>query len=60
MVLDLLRKNMTPSKIITKPAIENAIAGVAATGGSTNAVLHLLAIANEAKIPLSIAIFIPD
>jgi dihydroxy-acid dehydratase len=54
MVLDLLRRNITPSKIITKAAIENAIAGVAATGGSTNAVLHLLAIANEAKIGLSI------
>src|SRR2546422_8945843 len=54
LVLDLLRGNVTPSKIITKAAIENAIAGVAATGGSTNAVLHLLAIANEAKIPLSI------
>src|ERR1700747_2204541 len=54
MVLDLLRRDVTPSKIITKVAIENAIAGVAATGGSTNSVLHLLAIANEAKIPLSI------
>jgi dihydroxy-acid dehydratase len=54
MVLDLLRRNVTPSKIITKAAIENAIAGVAATGGSTNAVLHLLAIANEAKISLTI------
>jgi dihydroxy-acid dehydratase len=54
LVLDLLRKNITPSQIITKAAIENAIAAVAATGGSTNAVLHLLAIANEAKIPLSI------
>ena len=54
MVLELLRTNTIPSKIITKTAIENAIAGVAATGGSTNAVLHLLAIANEAKIPLSI------
>jgi dihydroxy-acid dehydratase len=54
MVLELLRRNVTPSKIITKAAIENAIAGVAATGGSTNAVLHLLAIANEAKISLSI------
>src|SRR5438046_7785687 len=43
-----------PSQIITKSAVENAIAGVAATGGSTNAVLHLLAIANEAKISLSI------
>jgi dihydroxy-acid dehydratase len=54
LVLDLLRGNVTPSKIITKSAIENAITGVAATGGSTNSVLHLLAIANEAKISLSI------
>ena len=54
MVMDLLRRDVTPSKIITKPAIENAIAGVAATGGSTNSVLHLLAIASEANIPLSI------
>ncbi|HEY6263548.1 MAG TPA: dihydroxy-acid dehydratase [Candidatus Acidoferrum sp.] len=54
LVLDLLRRNVTPSKIITKAAIENAIAGVAATGGSTNAVLHLLAIASESKIALSI------
>ena len=54
MVLDLLRREVTPSRIITKTAIENAIAGVAATGGSTNAVLHLLAIANESKLPLSI------
>jgi dihydroxy-acid dehydratase len=57
LVLDLLRSNITPSKIITKAAIENAIAGVAATGGSTNAVLHLLAIANEARLPLSIEDF---
>ncbi len=54
MVMDLLRRDITPSKIITKSSIENAIAGVAATGGSTNSVLHLLAIANEANIPLSI------
>ncbi|HET9994078.1 MAG TPA: dihydroxy-acid dehydratase, partial [Candidatus Acidoferrum sp.] len=54
LVLDLLRRDITPLKIITKAAIENAIAGVAATGGSTNAVLHLLAIASESKIPLSI------
>jgi dihydroxy-acid dehydratase len=54
MVLELLRRDVTPSKIITRAAIDNAIAGVAATGGSTNAVLHLLAIANEAKLPLSI------
>jgi dihydroxy-acid dehydratase len=57
LVLDLLRKDITPSKIITKAAIENAITGVAATGGSTNSVLHLLAIANEARIPLSIEDF---
>jgi len=54
LVMELLRGDVTPSKIITKAAIENAIAGVAATGGSTNSVLHLLAIANEAHIPLTI------
>jgi dihydroxy-acid dehydratase len=54
LVLDLLRRNITPSKIMTKAAIENAITGVAATGGSTNAVLHLLAISSELKIALSI------
>ena len=54
LLMDLLRRDITPSKIITKAAIENAITGVAATGGSTNSVLHLLAIANEAHIPLSI------
>jgi dihydroxy-acid dehydratase len=54
LLMDLLRGDVTPSKIITKTSIENAIAGVAATGGSTNAVLHLLAIANEAGISLSI------
>ena len=59
LVMDLLRRDVTPSKIITKAAIENAIAGVAATGGSTNAVLHLLAIANEMHIPLSIDDFDP-
>ncbi len=57
LLVDLLKRDVTPSKIITKAAIENAIAGVAATGGSTNAVLHLLAIANEAGIPLSIEDF---
>jgi dihydroxy-acid dehydratase len=54
LTLALLKNNVTPSKIITKAAIENAIAAVAATGGSTNSVLHLLAIAREAGIPLSI------
>jgi dihydroxy-acid dehydratase len=54
MVMELLRRDVKPLRILTKNAIENAIAGVAATGGSTNSVLHLLAIANEARIPLSI------
>jgi len=54
LVMDLLRRDVTPLKIITKASIENAIAGVAATGGSTNSVLHLLAIASEANLPLSI------
>jgi dihydroxy-acid dehydratase len=54
LVMDLLRGDVTPSKIITKEALENAIAGVAATGGSTNSVLHLLAIANEAHLSLTI------
>jgi dihydroxy-acid dehydratase len=54
LLMELLRRDLTPLKIITKAAIENAIACVAATGGSTNSVLHLLAIANEARIPLSI------
>ncbi len=54
LVLDLLKKDVTPSKIITKTAIENAITGVAASGGSTNSVLHLLAIANEANLQLNI------
>ena len=53
-VMHLLRHDLRPSRIITRSAIENAIAGVAATGGSTNAVLHLLAIAREAGVPLDI------
>ena len=46
-VMNLLKKGIRPSDILTKAAFENAIAGVAATSGSTNAVLHLLAIARE-------------
>jgi dihydroxy-acid dehydratase len=46
-VMNLLKKGIRPSEVLTRPAFENAIAGVAATGGSTNAVLHLLAIARE-------------
>jgi len=54
LVLELARRDLRPSKIITRKAIENAIVSVAASGGSTNAVLHFLAIANEMGIPLSI------
>ena len=54
MVMDLLRQDLRPRQIITRKALENAIAAVATTGGSTNAVLHLLAIAFEAGIKLSI------
>ena len=54
LVMALLRRNLRPSRIVTRPALENAIAAVAATGGSTNSVLHLLAIAREAKVPLNI------
>ena len=54
LVVDLLRRDLRPSRIITRKSIENAIAAVAATGGSTNAVLHLLAIAKEAKVELTI------
>src|SRR3990167_4644146 len=54
LVMDLLRRNLCPRRIVTRQALENAIAAVAATGGSTNSVLHLLAIAREAGVPLSI------
>ncbi|HEY1810243.1 MAG TPA: dihydroxy-acid dehydratase, partial [Acidobacteriaceae bacterium] len=54
MVMELVRRGVKPSQIITPKAIENAIASVAASGGSTNAVLHFLAIANEAGIPLTV------
>ena len=54
LVMDLLRNNIRPMDILTRRAFENAIACVAATGGSTNAVLHLLAMAREAGIPLNI------
>jgi len=53
-VVDQLRRGLFPKKILTRLAFDNAIAGVAATGGSTNAVLHLLAIAREAGVPLNI------
>jgi dihydroxy-acid dehydratase len=54
LLMDLLRRGVTPRDILTRQAFENAIAGVAASGGSTNAVLHLLAMAREAGVPLSI------
>ncbi len=57
LVINLLANGITPSQILTRTAFENAIASVAATGGSTNAVLHLLALAREAGIPLSIEEF---
>jgi dihydroxy-acid dehydratase len=57
MLMELVRKDIRPRQIITREAIENAIASVAATGGSTNAVLHLLAIAHEAGVPFDIDAF---
>jgi dihydroxy-acid dehydratase len=57
LVMELLKRNLRPRQIITRDAIENAIASVAATGGSTNSVLHLLAIAREAGVDLEISDF---
>ncbi|MFN8532664.1 MAG: dihydroxy-acid dehydratase [Dehalococcoidia bacterium] len=54
LVMEMLRAGRKPSDILTRDGFDNAIASVAATGGSTNAVLHLLALAHEARIPLSI------
>jgi len=54
LAVDLLQRGVSARQIITREALENAIASVAASGGSTNAVLHLLAIAQEAGVPLSI------
>ena len=53
-VMRLVADEVTPSQIVTREALENAIASVAATGGSTNAVLHLLAIAREAGVSLDL------
>jgi dihydroxy-acid dehydratase len=53
-VMELLKKDIRPKQIITPAALHNAIASVAASGGSTNAVLHLLAIARDAEVPLNI------
>jgi dihydroxy-acid dehydratase len=56
-VMELLRDGVRPRQIITRPALENAIAAVMATGGSTNAVLHLLAVAREAGVELALEDF---
>ncbi len=54
LVMDVLRRGQRPSDIITKEALENAIAAIAMSGGSTNGVLHLLAVAKEIGVPLAI------
>ncbi len=54
MVMELLKKDLRPKQIITRKSLENAIAAVATTGGSTNAVLHLLAVAREMGVKLTI------
>jgi dihydroxy-acid dehydratase len=59
LVLDVLRRGPAPSAVITRPALENAIAAGACSGGSTNLILHLLAVAREAGVPLSIDEFDP-
>jgi dihydroxy-acid dehydratase len=54
LVMDVLRAGRLPSEVMSKPALENAIAAVATSGGSTNGVLHLLAVAHELGVPLAI------
>jgi dihydroxy-acid dehydratase len=54
LIMDLLARGVRPRDILTRQAFENAVAGVAASGGSTNAVLHLLALAREVGVPLTI------
>ncbi len=54
LVVDVLKRGLRPSDIITREGLENAIAAVATSGGSTNGVLHLLALAHEAGVELSI------
>jgi len=54
LVMDLLRRGVRPREILTRDAFENAIAAATGTGGSTNSVLHLLALAREAEVPLEI------
>ena len=57
LVMDVLKRGVRPSHIVTRESFENAIASVATTGGSTNAVLHLMAIAREAGVPLNLEDF---
>jgi dihydroxy-acid dehydratase len=57
LIMQLLRDDIRPSQIITRKSLHNAIASVAATGGSTNAVLHLLAIASDASVALALKDF---
>jgi dihydroxy-acid dehydratase len=57
LVMDVLRRGQRPSEVITRPALENAIAAAAMSGGSTNVVLHLLAVAREIGVPLRIEDF---
>ncbi len=54
LVMDVLHRGQRPSELITKESLENAIAAIAASGGSTNGVLHLLAVAREAGVPLDV------
>jgi len=54
LAVELVRQDLRPSRIFTRPAFENAIASVAASGGSTNGVLHLLALAREAGVTLKL------
>jgi dihydroxy-acid dehydratase len=57
LVMDVLRRGLRPSEVMSKPALENAIAAGATSGGSTNIVLHLLAVARELGVPLAIEEF---
>ncbi len=57
LIIDMLAADRRPSQIITRKSLENAITSVAATGGSTNGVLHLLAIAHEAQVPITLEDF---
>jgi dihydroxy-acid dehydratase len=57
LVMDVLKRGLRPSRIVTRESLENAIAAVATTGGSTNAVLHLMAIAREAGVKLGLEDF---